>query len=181
MLREDYKTLFKDVMQEINDFKEISDTAYLLLYNLCPLQIAPAFELIDKQCIKKYQAKDSKRTFYQIFDPDPDLLSLLGSRKRAKTPIQNSKNCHNSLSGTSDELKILENSDFCPCYSHFREVQANKIFMCKHMLAVNIAKALRNFSEIELVDDKYIGKMFLDGKAGFKSYNQHKVKRIKYI
>lgn len=178
MLREDYKTLFKDVMQEISDFKEISDTAYLLLYSLCPLQIAPAFELIDKQCIKKYQGKDSKRIFYQIFDPDPDLMSLIGSRKRSKTPVQSNKN---NWSASSDELKILENSDFCPCYSHFREVQANKIFMWKHLLAVNIAKSLRSFSEIELIDDKYVGKTFLDGKAGFKSYNQHRVKRVKYI
>jgi hypothetical protein len=99
-------------MQEISDFKEISDTSYLLLYTICPLQIVPALELIDRQCIRKYQCKDSKRICYQVLDIDPDPLSILTSRKRPRNPTQISKNGQNSCTSPNEELKILENSDF---------------------------------------------------------------------
>jgi len=48
MIRSDLLTLVEDVIQEVDDFKEISQHSFLTLYSLFSTSLVSALELVDK-------------------------------------------------------------------------------------------------------------------------------------
>lgn len=125
MNKSDFLRLLEDVVQEISDFKEISQNAFLTLYTLFGTKIIGTLELIDKCTITKYQTRESGRIFYRVIDPDPDLRAILTSKKTNSRKRQKPQ----QLGDGEDEYIILENSDYCPCYVHAKEVLSNKCLM----------------------------------------------------
>ena len=175
MLRSDSLKFAEDVFQQIHDFNEISDEAYVSLYWLFSTKLLPALDLVEKFKITKYEWRESKRIYYQVVDPTPDVRSLLTS----KNSLSRKRSKNKYLKEGEDEYYILNNSEFCPWFEHLKEVLANKWLMCKHILAVRIAAALKSFKDVVFVDDDKFCPLFMNSNAYIKQYEHSKSKSIK--
>jgi len=112
-----------------------------------------------------------------VIDPSPDMRALLSSNN----PSSRKRPKGHKLEEGQDEYIILSDSNFCPCYTHVREVINEKKLMCKHILTVKLGMALRMYKETVLVDDIDLSPAYMSTNAHFKQYTQPKARAVKHL
>ncbi|QDZ21302.1 SWIM-type domain-containing protein [Chloropicon primus] len=141
------REIVESVLKEVERDKDLSYESVESLGFLFDKGLDKAVDIVQNSCVKRVVGETSGREIFQV------KARLSTSRRQSKT-WQPRQHKPSSDSATKVDEYLVLPFHYCSCHAfQFEVINRGEAFMCKHILAARLARALGKMVTIVVNDD----------------------------
>ncbi|WZN62190.1 zinc finger SWIM domain-containing protein [Chloropicon roscoffensis] len=157
MMAEDLqlRKVFDDVMAQVEEAKDLRYESVESLSFLFDKVLDKAVDIVQNSCVKRVVGERSGREIFQV-----KAGRSTGARRQSKGWLQQCHAADGQHAEVPDEYLVLP-FHYCSCHAfQFEVINRGEAFLCKHILAARLARAL-GMTMTYVVKDELLAQVLL--------------------